>query len=78
MWNIFNQRRELKTEVYAKLRPGDLLFFGEAPDEISHTGMYIGDGEFVHATAHGTPAVQISRIDEPYWDELLVGARRPK
>ncbi len=62
----------------AELQPGDLLFFGEAPDEISHTGMYIGDGEFIHATAHGTPAVQISRIDEPYWDELLVGARRPK
>jgi hypothetical protein len=28
MWNLFNQRRELKTEVYGKLRPGD-LFGGE-------------------------------------------------
>lgn len=28
MWNLFNQKRELKTEVYDKLRPGDL--FGDA------------------------------------------------
>lgn len=28
MWNLFNQRKELKTEVYEKLRPGD-LFGGE-------------------------------------------------
>jgi hypothetical protein len=25
MWNLFNQRRELDTEVFAKLRPGDLF-----------------------------------------------------
>lgn len=28
MWNLFNQRKELRTEVYEKLRPGD-LFGGE-------------------------------------------------
>jgi cell wall-associated NlpC family hydrolase len=61
-----------------ELEAGDLLYFGEAPDKVSHTGMYIGDGEFIHATAHGRPAVQVSRIDEPYWDELFVSARRPK
>lgn len=29
MWNIFNQRKELKSEVYEKLRPGDLYGGGE-------------------------------------------------
>jgi cell wall-associated NlpC family hydrolase len=28
------------------LRAGDLLFFGSAPDHITHTGMFIGHGEF--------------------------------
>lgn len=33
------------------LKPGDLVYFGKSPDKITHTGMYIGDGEFVNATA---------------------------
>jgi cell wall-associated NlpC family hydrolase len=57
------------------LQTGDLLFFGESG--ISHVGMYIGDGQFIHATTHGRPVVQISRLDEPYWTALYQGARRP-
>ncbi len=60
------------------LVPGDLLFFGESPDKISHTGMYIGDGEFIHATAYKKPWVQVSRLDDPHWTALLVACRRPK
>jgi hypothetical protein len=60
-----------------QLRPGDLLFFG-SPAKITHTGMYIGDGEFVHATAYLRPIVQISRLDEPHWADLLVACRRLK
>jgi len=61
-----------------RLQPGDLLFFGDEPNRVSHTGMYIGDGEFVHATAHDRPAVQVSSLDEPYWSGLLLSARRPR
>ncbi len=60
------------------LAPGDLLFFGSSLKKITHTGMYIGGGEFIHATAHGRPVVQISRLDEERWTPLFVAARRLK
>lgn len=59
-----------------ELQPGDLVFFGKSEAEVTHTGMYIGDGEFIHATAYLRPAVQISRLDDPHWAELLVACRR--
>ncbi len=60
------------------LQPADLLYFGESADKVNHTGMYIGDGEFIHATAYLRPVVQISRLDDPHWAERLVACRRPK
>jgi hypothetical protein len=61
-----------------KLRPGDLLFFGDSPQKITHTGMYIGHGKFIHDTTHEHPGVQISRLKDPYWTKLLVTCRRLK
>ncbi len=60
-----------------ELQPGDLLYFG-APDKITHTGMYIGNGEFIHSTTHDHPVVQISRLDDQPWTRLLVACRRVK
>jgi cell wall-associated NlpC family hydrolase len=60
------------------LQPGDLLFFGSSPKEITHTGMYIGDGQFIHDTTNGHPVVQISRLDDEPWTHLLVASRRVK
>lgn len=60
------------------LKPGDLLFFGGSPSDITHTGMYIGKGQFIHDTTHGHPGVQISRINQQPWTKLLVAARRIK
>ena len=59
----------------ADLQPGDLLFFGG--ERITHTGMYIGRGRFIHCTTYLRPVVQISRLDEPHWTGLYQGARRP-
>jgi len=61
-----------------RLRAGDLLFFGSSPQKITHTGMYIGHGRFIHDTTHGHPGVQISRLGDPYWTKLLVACRRLK
>jgi hypothetical protein len=61
-----------------KLRVGDLLFFGESPQKITHTGMYIGHGKFINDTTHGHPGVQISRVGDQYWKKLLVACRRLK
>jgi cell wall-associated NlpC family hydrolase len=60
------------------LKPGDLLFFGSSPAKITHTGMYLGNGEFIHDTTHGRPGVQISRLDDEPWTHLFVAARRVK
>jgi SH3-like domain-containing protein len=60
------------------LQPGDLLFFGSNPSKITHTGMYLGNGEFIHDTTHGHPGVQISRLDDMPWTQLLVAIRRVK
>jgi len=60
------------------LAPGDLLFFGASPAKITHTGMYIGHGEFIHDTTHDHPGVQISRLDDMPWTKLFVAARRVK
>jgi gamma-D-glutamyl-L-lysine dipeptidyl-peptidase len=62
----------------ADLHPGDLLFFGSSAKHITHTGMYIGDGQFIHDTTHEHPVVQISRLDDQPWTRLLVACRRVK
>lgn len=60
----------------SSLKPSDLLFFGEVEDRVTHTGMYLGGGEFIHATTHKTPVVQVSRLDEKHWAARLLSARR--
>jgi gamma-D-glutamyl-L-lysine dipeptidyl-peptidase len=60
------------------IRPGDLLYFGSNPSKITHTGMYLGNGEFIHDTTHDHPGVQISRLDDMPWTQLLVAIRRVK
>jgi peptidoglycan DL-endopeptidase CwlO len=54
-----------------KLLPGDIVFF----DRLGHSGIYIGDGRFVHATKPGD-VVQVSRLDESWYRRRWVGARR--
>jgi gamma-D-glutamyl-L-lysine dipeptidyl-peptidase len=60
------------------LRAGDLLFFGPSPANITHTGMFIGNGEFIHDTTHDHPMVQISRLEDEPWTRILVACRRVK
>ena len=60
------------------LKPGDLLFFGSSASSITHTGMYLGDGKFIHDTTHDHPGVQISVLDDMPWTKLLVATRRVK
>jgi cell wall-associated NlpC family hydrolase len=60
------------------LQPGDLLFFGSSTKAITHTGMYIGDGQFIHDTTNNHPVVQISRLDDEPWTHFLVASRRVK
>jgi cell wall-associated NlpC family hydrolase len=60
------------------LATGDMLYFGTSVEKISHTGMYIGNGKFINATAYRRPMVQICNLNDEHWTGLLVAARRIK
>ena len=52
----------------SEIEPGDLVFFNTAGEGISHAGIYIGDGEFVHSASSGPQTgVVVSKLAEPYW-----------
>jgi cell wall-associated NlpC family hydrolase len=59
------------------LAAGDLVFFGEDVQSITHVGLYLGDGRFINATTHETPVVREDRLDDPHWSSIYQGARRP-
>jgi hypothetical protein len=60
------------------LLPGDLVFFGVDVGHVTHVGLYLGDGRFINATTHETPAVREDRLDDPHWSSTYQGARRPR
>ena len=66
----------MKPVTRDELQPGDLLYFGASPEKITHTGVYLGNGQFINATAYLKPAVQICRLDDEHWTKLLVASRR--
>ncbi|MGD8239474.1 MAG: C40 family peptidase, partial [Armatimonadota bacterium] len=58
-----------------QLCPGDRLYFRTGTGPIDHTGIYIGDARFVHASRqHGR--VVISRLDAPRYARRYAFARR--
>jgi len=62
----------------AQLQPGDLLFFGKDLAHVTHTGIFLGQGSFIHDTPRDRPGVQVTDLSEPYWSKLLVAMRRLK
>jgi cell wall-associated NlpC family hydrolase len=58
----------------SQLVAADLVFFGTAGD-VSHVGIYVGEGRFVHAPSTGG-TVRLDRLDGPYWRDHYSGARR--
>ena len=58
------------------LAAGDVLVFANTYRAgLSHVGIYVGDGRFVHA-ANETHGVTISNLWDSYWGPRLVGATR--
>ena len=56
------------------LQPGDLVFFETYEPGISHSGIYIGDGQFISATS--SSGVAVADIDDSYWGPRYRGAKR--
>ncbi len=57
------------------LLPGDLVFFRTRGTRISHVGIYVGEGRFVHAPSSGK-TVRVDSLDDPWWLRRYAGARR--
>jgi cell wall-associated NlpC family hydrolase len=59
-----------------ELVPGDLVFFRDTYRKgISHVGIYIGEGRFIHA-ASSRRQVTTDHLDQTYYRTRFVGGRR--
>ena len=68
-----------KTSLLENLEVGDLVFFldYETMDEIGHCGIYIGDGNFIHASSGSGYCVKInSLLPGEYYNTRYCTARR--
>ncbi len=56
------------------LKEGDLVFFKIRSRSISHVGLYLGEGQFVHSSR--SKGVVISNLNDSYWSRYYVGGGR--
>ena len=82
IYDVYNQilprtaREQFKKTSRVKkedLREGDLVFFNTTGG-ISHVGVFLSDGYFVHAGS--SSGVTISHLDDPYFSKRYLGAGR--
>jgi cell wall-associated NlpC family hydrolase len=59
-----------------EMKPGDLVFFETVHKGISHVGMYVGNGRFVHASSRRSGGVRVDTLESGYYRERFRGARR--
>ncbi len=71
------QASSLRTVERAELEPGDLVFFNTLRAAFSHVGIYIGNGQFVHAPQTGAK-VRVDNMGSAYWSQRFDGARRAR
>ncbi len=58
----------------AAAREGDVVVFRTGLWQ-KHTGVCVGNGEFVHAPGKGR-RVEKERLDAPHWQDMLISVRR--
>ncbi|SEI43171.1 C40 family peptidase [Frateuria terrea] len=76
-----NSARQFLAGIKVKrddMQPGDLVFFHtRGKKRISHVGIYLDNGRFIHSPSAGK-SVEVSSLDEAYWAKHFAGARRPE
>jgi cell wall-associated NlpC family hydrolase len=70
-----DQARRGRPVSLAAAEPGDLLFFHIDGGSVSHVGIFVGDGMFVHAPNSGQ-VVQQEKVTHTWWRQRLVDVRR--
>ncbi|WP_095078407.1 C40 family peptidase [Pseudomonas sp. Irchel s3h17] len=58
------------------LQTGDVIFFAtNGGSQVSHAGIYVGEGRFVHAPATGG-TVKLDSLSKAYWQKAYLSAKR--
>ena len=68
----------VKVSSRDKLKPGDLVLFRDPSINkaaASHTGIYVGDGQFIHASSRGG-GVKYNSLNDTYYNKYYIGGRR--
>ncbi|NLU12387.1 MAG: C40 family peptidase [Gammaproteobacteria bacterium] len=59
-----------------QLQSGDIIFFATAGrGRVSHAGIYVGEGRFVHAPSNGG-TVRLDSVNAAYWNKAYLQAKR--
>jgi len=59
-----------------RLQSGDLVFFAtNGGSQVSHAGIYVGEGRFVHAPSSGG-TVRLDSLSNSYWQRTYLNAKR--
>lgn len=63
-----------KVQDPAQMKAGDIVAFRH-PRRGYHTGIYVGDGKFIHSPRRRS-TVSVASMDDPYFSRTFLGARR--
>ena len=69
------QSRSGKSVSKSDLQAGDLVFFKTTSAPVGHVGMYVGNGQFIHAPNKSKP-VKYDNLSSSYYSSRYVNARR--
>ena len=69
-----SQYRDGEKIAREDMKVGDLVFF-QVRNRITHVGIYMGEGRFIHSPSPGK-RVRIDELSSSYWAKRWAGARR--
>jgi probable lipoprotein NlpC len=74
-WGLYSWAEKIAIN---EARPGDLVFFKTTgKGSVSHVGIFVGNGRFIHAASEGpSTGVIYSSLDERYWSRTFAGTGR--
>ena len=75
-----NQSKSGKKLTREEIKKGDILFFDtHQRNHVNHSGVYIGDGKFIHSSSGKAYGVTISELDKGFYlDKFRWGVRKIK